>query len=196
MRRYLLQSSGFWYAPGAGLADEAAQFALDASPGVASSARMYAELEATALGAAHIECVILRYGFFYGPGTWYTKEGDLGEQVRARELAIIGKGEGVYSFVHIEDAAVATAASVQAAPGIYNLVDDNPSPQRIWLPAFARAVGAPEPPHVTEQEGLATIGADAVYYATRLRGASNEKAKRTLHFAPRPLEWLTSSLDH
>lgn len=190
VRRYLLQSSGFWYAPGAGLADESAQFALDASPGVAASARTYAELEATALRGIDIECVILRYGFFYGPGTWYTREGDLGEQVRARQLAIIGKGQGVYSFVHIEDAALATAAAVESAPGIYNVVDDSPSPQRLWLPAFARAVGAPEPPHVAEQEALATIGADAVHYATRLRGASNEKAKRALHFAPRPLEWL------
>jgi nucleoside-diphosphate-sugar epimerase len=192
VRRYVLQSSGFWYAPGAGLADESAQFALDASPGVAASARTYAELEATALRDAVTECVILRYGFFYGPGTWYTKEGDLGEQVRARQLAVIGEGQGVYSFVHIEDAAAATAAALQSAPGIYNVVDDSPSPQRVWLPAFARAAGAPPPPHVTEQEALATIGADAVYYATRLRGASNEKAKRALHFSPRPLEWLGS----
>ncbi len=193
VRRYLLQSSGFWYAPGPGPADESAPFALDASPGVAASARMYAELEATALRGADIDCVILRYGFFYGPGTWYTRDGDLGEQVRARELAIIGKGQGVYSFVHIEDAALATAASVESAPGIYNVVDDSPSPQCVWLPAFARAVGAPEPRRVTEHEGLATIGADAVYYATRLRGASNEKAKRSLQFAPRGLEWLTGS---
>jgi len=193
VRRYLLQSSGFWYAPGAGLADESVPFALDASPGVAASARTYAELEARALGDGDIECVLLRYGFFYGPSTWYTKEGDLGEQLRARQLAVIGNGQGVYSFVHIEDAAAATAASVEAVPGIYNIVDDNPSPQRVWLPAFARAVGAPEPPYVTEQDALAAAGADAVYYATRLRGASNEKAKRELHFGPRPLEWLTGS---
>jgi 2-alkyl-3-oxoalkanoate reductase len=193
VRRYLLQSSGFWYAPGAGLADESAPFALDASPGVAASARTYAELEATALRGADIECVVLRYGFFYGPGTWYSKEGDVGEQLRARQLVVIGDGQGAYSFVHIEDAAAATAAAVESVPGVYNVVDDNPSPQRVWLPAFARAAGAPEPPRVTEQEALATVGADAVYYATRLRGASNEKAKRALHFRPRPLEWLSST---
>ncbi len=193
VRRYLLQSSGFWYAPGAGLADESAPFALDASPGIAASVRTYAELEATALRGADIECVVLRYGFFYGPGTWYSKEGDVGEQLRARQLAVIGNGQGVYSFVHIEDAAAATAAAVETVPGVYNVVDDNPSPQRVWLPAFARAAEAPEPPHVTEQEALATAGADAVYYATRLRGASNEKAKRALHFRPRPLEWLSST---
>ncbi len=195
VRRYLLQSSGFWYAPGAGLADESAPFALNASPAIAASARTYAELEATALRDADIECVVLRYGFFYGPGTWYTREGDLGEQARARQLAIIGEGQGVYSFVHIEDAAAATAAAIESAPGIYNVVDDNPSPQRVWLPAFARAAGAPPPPHLTQQEALATLGGDAVYYATRLRGASNKKAKRALHFAPRPLDWLASMGD-
>jgi 2-alkyl-3-oxoalkanoate reductase len=192
VRRYLLQSSGFWYATGAGLADESVPFALDASPGVAASARTYTELEATALRVGSIECVILRYGFFYGPGTWYRKEGDIGEQVRARQLAVIGNGQGVYSFVHIEDAAAATAAAVESTPGIYNVVDDNPSPQRVWLPAFARAAGAPEPPYVTEQAAFSTAGADAVYYATRLRGASNEKAKRVLHFRPRSLEWLSN----
>ena len=83
------------------------------------------------------------------------------------------------------DAAAATAASIESVPGVYNVVDDTPSPQRVWLPAFARPVRAPEPPHVTEQEALVTAGADAVYYATRPRGASNEKAKRALHLRPR-----------
>ena len=103
---------------------------------------------------------------------------------------IIGKGEGVWSFVHIEDASAATLAALRCAPGAYNIVDDDPSEQRIWLPAFARACGAPEPPQATEQQALAKSGADSVYYATRLRGASNEKAKRELNFRPRPLVWL------
>jgi nucleoside-diphosphate-sugar epimerase len=135
----------------------------------------------------------LRYGFFYGPGTWYTSADDMGEQVRQRHVPIIGKGEGVWSFVHIEDAAAATAAALRCAAGAYNIVDDDPSEQRVWLPAFARACGAPEPPQATEQQALATSGADSVYYATRLRGASNEKAKRELNFRPRPLEWLQTA---
>jgi nucleoside-diphosphate-sugar epimerase len=97
------------------------------------------------------------------------------------------------SFVHIEDAAAATVAALRCAPGAYNIVDDDPSEQRVWLPAFARACGAPEPPQATEQQALATSGADSVYYATRLRGASNEKAKRELNFRPRPLEWLQTA---
>ena len=193
VRRYILQSSGFWYVPGVGLANELVPFAVDATPGVAASARSYVELESAAFRTPSIECVALRYGFFYGPGTWYTSAGDMGEQVRQRHVPIIGKGEGVSSFVHIEDAAAATGAALRCAPGAYNIVDDNPSEQRVWLPAFARACRALEPPQVTEQQALATSGADSVYYATRLRGASNEKAKRELNFRPRPLEWLQTT---
>ena len=163
VRRYILQSSGFWYVPGAGLATELVPFAVDASPGVAAGARTYVELESAAFRTPAIQCVALRYGFFYGAG-------DMGEQVRQRHVPIIGKGEGVWSFVHIEDAAAATGAALRCAAGAYNIVDDNPSEQRVWLPAFARACGAPEPPQATEQQALATSGADSVYYATRLRG--------------------------
>ena len=189
VRRYLLQSSGFWYAPGAGLADESVPFLSSASPGVEASARTYLELEARASATPRIEFVALRYGFFYGPGTWYTREGDMGDQVRKQQVPIIGEGQGVYSFVHIDDAAGATAAALECPPGAYNIVDGNPSPQHLWLTAFARAAGAPAPPRVSEEEALRASGPDAVYYATRLRGASNEKARRELEFRPRPLEW-------
>jgi nucleoside-diphosphate-sugar epimerase len=190
VRRYVLQSSGFWYAPGPGLADESLPLAVDASPGVAAGARLYVELESTAVRAPGIDSVAMRYGFFYGPGTWYTNAGDMGEQVRRQQVPIIGAGQGVWSFVHIEDAASATVAALECAPGAYNIVDDYPSEQRVWLPAFARACGAPEPLQITEQEALATSGADRVYFGTRLRGASNEKARHELNFRPRPLEWL------
>ena len=193
MRRYILQSSGFWYVAGAGLATETALFAVDASPGVAASARTYVDLESAAFQTSAIPCVALRYGFFYGPGTWYTCAGDMGEQMRQRHVPIIGNGQGVSSFVHIEDAAAATVAALQCSPGAYNIVDNDPSEQRVWLPAFASACGAPEPPQVTEQQALATSGADSVYYATWLRGASNEKAKRELNFRARPLEWLQTA---
>jgi 2-alkyl-3-oxoalkanoate reductase len=127
---------------------------------------------------------------FYGPGTWYTREGDMGDQVRRQQIPIIGEGQGVYSFVHIDDAAGATAAALECPPGAYNIVDGTPSPQHLWLTAFARAAGAPGPARVSEEEALRASGPDAVYYATRLRGASNEKARRELEFRPRPLEWI------
>jgi nucleoside-diphosphate-sugar epimerase len=190
VRRYLLQSSGFWYAPGAGLADESVPFISSASPGVEAGAGTYLELEARAAATPGIELVALRYGFFYGPGTWYTREGDMGDEVRHQQVPIIGEGQGVYSFVHIDDAAGATAAALECPPGAYNIVDGNPSPQHVWLTAFARAAGAPAPPRISEEEALQTSGSDAVYYATRLRGASNEKAVRELEFRPRPLEWI------
>jgi nucleoside-diphosphate-sugar epimerase len=141
-------------------------------------------------GRAELQAVALRYGFFYGPGTWFLPDGDMGNQVRQQQVPIIGDGQGVSSWVHIDDAADATVKALDCEPGSYNIVDDNPSEQRVWLTAFARYCGAPEPPRVTEQQAREAAGADAVYYATRLRGASNSKAKRELGFRPRPLEWL------
>jgi len=133
VRRYLLQSSGFWYAPGVALADENEPFAFGASPAVAAGTRRYAELEQTASAATGIEFVALRYGFFYGPGTWFDSAGDMGEQVRRQEVPVIGDGQGVWSWVHIEDAAAATAAALECPPGAYNLVDDDPASQQRWL---------------------------------------------------------------
>jgi len=189
-RRYIQQASGFFLRPGPGLGDESEGLAVDASPRVAASARTYAELEARLLGAGDIEGVALRYGFYYGPGTWYHPTDAAADQARKRELAVIGAGEGVWSWVHIEDAAVATVEALTAPPGVYHVVDDDPSPVSTWLPAFARAVGAPPPPTVSERGARAAFGEDAVYYGTRLRGASNAKAKRTFGFAPQRLGWL------
>ncbi len=191
-RRYILQSAAYWYAPGAGPADETESFAFDAPPGIAADCRRYADLEASILKQPEIEGVMMRYGFFYGPGTWFTKDGDVGHQVRRRQVPVIGAGQGVWNWIHIEDAASATVAALHAAPGVYNIIDDQPSEQSVWLPAFARYVGAPEPPHVSEEEALKHAGPDSVYYATRLRAASNAKAKRELRFQPRPLEWLNA----
>jgi len=191
-RRYIVQSSGFFHAPGPGLATETDALAVNASPAVAASARTYTQIEDRVLGTNVMEGLALRYGFFYGPGTWFTESGAMADQVRARGYPVAGPGDGVWSWVHVADAAVATVAALTAAPGIYNIVDDDPSPMSIWLPAFAIAMNAPPPPHLSEQEALATVGADFVYYANRLRGASNAKARRSLSFAPRRLEWFAT----
>jgi nucleoside-diphosphate-sugar epimerase len=191
-RRYIVQSTGFFYAPGPGLAAEADPLALDASPAVSANVRTYAQVEGRVLGAPDLQGVALRYGFFYGLGTWFTNDGDIANQVRERKYPIIGPGQGVWSWVHVEDAAAATVAALECAPGVYNIVDDDPSELAIWLPAFAASMGAPEPARVSEEEALHSAGPDSVYYATCLRGASNRKAKRELGFAPRSLEWLRS----
>jgi nucleoside-diphosphate-sugar epimerase len=189
-RRYIQQSSGFYLRAGSGLADESEQLAIDASPAVAASARIYAELEARTLAPGPMEGVALRYGFFYGPGTWYRPEGGAADQVRRRQSPIIGEGQGVWSFVHIEDDARATVAALTSEPGKYNVVDDDPSPVSRWLPAFAQWLGAPPPPHMEEGEARDVLGEDEVYYGTKLRGASNAKARSALDFRPRPLPWL------
>ncbi len=189
-RRYIQQSSGFFLAPGSGLADESVGFALGASPAVAGHARSYTELESRLFAATGIEGVALRYGFFYGPNTWYHRDGACADLAQHSQMAIIGQGDAVWSWVHIDDAALATVAALNSPPGIYLVVDDHPSPVSRWLPAFAAHVGAPPPPQISIEEALATRGEDAIYYGTKLRGASNAKAKSLLSFQPRPLEWL------
>lgn len=189
--RYIVQSTGFFYGVGSGLATEADPLALDASPAIAASVRTYMQVEERVLGAPDLEGIALRYGFFYGSGTYYDPDsGSISQQVRQQKYPVIGSGRGVFSFVHVEDATTATVAALESDPGIYNVVDDDPSEMSVWLPAFASAISAPEPPRVSEEEAVQTGGPDSVYYATGLRGASNTKAKRELGFAPRRLEWL------
>jgi 2-alkyl-3-oxoalkanoate reductase len=193
VRRYLQQSSGFFLkAPEGTLADESSPLDVNASPGIAASARTYTELEARLFSSNAIESVALRYGFFYGPKTWYYPGEAAAKMVMRQQNPVVGKGEGVSSFVHIGDAAIGTVAALTAEPGVYNLVDDDPSPQAVWLPAFAKFVGAPPPPSMNEAAVRAIAGEDAVYYATKLSGASNAKAKRVLGWKPRRLEWLAA----
>jgi nucleoside-diphosphate-sugar epimerase len=192
VRRYLQQASAFFLKAGSGLADESESLAVNATPGVSANAKTYAELEARLFSAPQMEGVSLRYGFFYGPNTWYDPDGASAEQVRLEQMPVIGRGEGVWSWIHVEDAAIATAAALTCPAGIYNIVDDDPSPVHVWLPAFARFVGAPPPPHIPEDQARDTVGEEPIYYQTRLRGASNKKAKQLLNFRPRRLEWLSS----
>jgi 2-alkyl-3-oxoalkanoate reductase len=190
-RRYMQRSSGFFLKATQGtLADESSPLDVNASPSVAASARTYTELEARLFSSNAIEGVALRYGFFYGPRTWYYPGEAAATLVMRQQNPVVGKGAGVSSFVHINDAAIATVAVLTAEPDVYNPVDDDPSPQAIWLPAFAKFVGAPAPPHMSEAEVKAIAGEDVLYYATKLSGASNAKAKQILGWNPRRLEWL------
>ena len=191
VRRYLRQSIAFWAVPGPGLADEETPLSIDASPAVAADARLVTELEHRLLGKPDIEGIAMRYGFFYGPGTWFNPDGDVAQQVRRQQFPIVGNGAGVWSWLHIEDAAMATvAAAEQGNPGIYLIANDQPLAVREWLPAFARWLNAPPPPQISIEDALKVSGPDAVYYGTQMRGVSNAKAKRELNFHPRPLEWI------
>ncbi len=190
VRRYIQQASGFFLKATANLASEADGLRVDASPGVAASSQTYTELEARVLQAGALEGVSLRYGFFYGPKTWYNPDGAVADHVRRQENPIVGEGQGIWSWIHIDDAALATVEALTIPAGIYNIVDDDPSPLSRWLPEFAEWVGAPQPPRVTEEQARVAAGEDAVYYATRLTGASNAKVKATFEFKPRRLEWM------
>ena len=194
VRRYVRQSIAFWAVPGPGLADEETPLVNDGPPAVAGDARVISELERRLFESPDIEAIAMRYGFLYGPGTWFNPDGDVARQVREQQFPIVGNGEGVWSWLHTADAASATAAAVeQGKPGIYIVADDQPLPVREWLPAFARWLNAPPPPQLSIEDALKTSGgADAIYYANNLRGVSNAKAKRELNFQPRPLEWLVT----
>jgi 2-alkyl-3-oxoalkanoate reductase len=191
VRRYIQQASGFFLKANDGsLADESAGLRVDATPGVAASSQTYTELESRVLQAGATEGVALRYGFFYGPKTWYNPDGVVADHVRQQKYPIVGSGQAVWSWIHIDDAALATVEALTIPAGVYNIVDDDPSPMSRWLPEFAEWVGAPAPRQVMEFLAKAVAGEDAVYYATKLSGASNAKAKRTFGFKPRRLEWM------
>jgi nucleoside-diphosphate-sugar epimerase len=192
--RYIMQSRGFYLdAPSGQLADETAKLRYDAPGPIGESTRVIGAYEDRILGSTTLQGVVLRYGFFYGPGTWYRPDGASAEQARKGMSTIIGDGSGVWSFVHIDDAVAATVAAITAEPGTYNVVDDDPLPVSEWLPAFARWVDAPVPPRMSVADALAVAGEEAVFYHTRLSGAANARAKAKLGFTPRRLLWANSA---
>jgi 2-alkyl-3-oxoalkanoate reductase len=147
-------------------------------------------LEAAVLGAEGIEGVVLRYGGFYGPGTSAGEGGFMLEDLRRRRFPLVGAGTGVWSFVHIDDAATATVAAVErGAPGIYQIVDDDPAPVSEWLPALAAAIGARPPLRVPAWVARLAGGAHGVVLMTEARGASNAKARRELGWRPAWPSW-------
>jgi nucleoside-diphosphate-sugar epimerase len=188
--RYILQSKGFYLdaLPGQ-LAHESAKFRYDAPGAIGDSARTIGAYEDSVLAERSLDAVILRYGFFYGPGTWYRPDGGVADQARNGEAVVVGEGNAIWSFIHIDDAVAATVASLTAEPGIYNIADDDPLPVAKWVPAFARWVDAPEPQRVSVEDALKAAGAEAVYFHTRLTGIANSQAKAQLGFTPRPLLW-------
>ncbi|MBR0839940.1 NAD(P)-dependent oxidoreductase [Bradyrhizobium liaoningense] len=194
VRRYIMQSKGFYLKTSKGqLADESARFGYDAPGEVGKSARAIGEYEDRVLASSSLEGVVLRYGFFYGPGTWYRPDGAVADQLRKGEAAIIGAGNAVWSFVHIDDAVAATIGALTAEPGVYNVVDDDPLSVAEWLPAFARWVDAPEPPRLSVDDALKIAGEEAVYFQRGLTGVANARAKAQLGFNPRPLLWKGSA---
>jgi len=192
VRRFVAQSYAGWpYARiGSTVKTERAQ--LDPNPPAAFRETLDAirHVESAVLQASGVDGLVLRYGGFYGPGTSLREGSAFLEQIRRRKFPIIGGGSGVWSFVHIDDAAHATAAAVErGAPGIYNIVDDEPAPVSEWLTALARIVGAKPPFRIPAWLGRLAIGEHGVLMMTELRGASNEKARRELGWKPQWTTW-------
>jgi nucleoside-diphosphate-sugar epimerase len=147
-------------------------------------------LEEAVLGAEWTEGIVLRYGAFYGPGTSLAPGEEQFELVRRRKFPLVGDGGGVWSFIHIADAAEATVAAVERGHrGVYNVVDDDPAPVAEWLPALAHTLGAKKPMRVPRFIGRLFAGEAGVWMMTEIRGASNAKAKRELAWRPAHPSW-------
>jgi len=190
-RRLISQSICFFYAPtGAGLRTEEDPI-LELPPDTPAAEGMVAigALEGATLQTPGLEGVVLRYGFFYGPGTYYAPDGTTTADVRRRRFPIVGKGTGVFSFLHVEDAASATVAAIKGPPGVYNVCDDEPAPMSEWLPAYAEAIGGKPPWRVPVWLVRLVAGKQAAQMATVLEGASNAKAKRELDWRPKYPSW-------
>jgi nucleoside-diphosphate-sugar epimerase len=193
-RRFVAQSFTGWPYARVGGPVKTEEDPLDPEPAAAFRGTLAAirHLEAAVAGADWIEGLALRYGGFYGPGTSLAlhPDGEHVEAVRKRRFPVVGSGAGVWSFLHIEDAASATAAAIrQGAPGLYNVVDDEPAPVSEWLPALAAALGAKPPRRLPRWLGRLLAGEAATVMMTEVRGAANAKAKRELGWRLRYPSW-------
>jgi len=191
-RRLITQSVCFFYASTGkrahGEGDPLLELPPEApmSPGITATAA----LERSTLETLGLEGVVLRYGYLYGPGVGSVPGGFEVDEVRRRRYPIVGDGTGIFSMVHVEDAASAAVAAVErGATGIYNVCDDDPAPLAEWLPACAEALGAKPPRRVPVWLANWIAGKQAVGMATRLEGASNEKAKRELGWQLKYPSW-------
>jgi nucleoside-diphosphate-sugar epimerase len=187
-RRYVAQSGCYYYRPGDGLAAESEPWVEHGPPLVAGGVDALTAVEQRTLGPNRpLAGVALRYGFFYGPGTWFHPDGDVAAQLGAGRYPVLGTGAGRWSFVHIDDAVAATVAAVESEiTGALNICDDAPIPLGEWLPAFARFLGAPSPRRAPTGPDT---DPDGCFYAELLRGAANQLARKELGFDPQPLPW-------
>jgi 2-alkyl-3-oxoalkanoate reductase len=191
-RRFVAQSFCGWTYAREGGPVKSEDDPLDPDPPASFSRTLAAirHLEDAVKSSADVPALALRYGFFYGPGNAIAKDGEIVALVRRRRMPVVGDGAGVWSFTHIEDAARATVAAVsRGAPGVYNVVDDEPAPVSEWLPYLAKAVGGKPPRTVPALLARLAIGEGGVSMMTGIRGASNAKAKRGLEWRPRYATW-------
>ena len=192
VRRFVAQSNGAVSYARTGGPVKTEEDAVDRLPAQEMRETLAAirHLEQAVLGADWTEGIVLRYGALYGPGTSMALGAEQVEMVRRRRVPLVGAGGGVWSFIHVADAADATVAAVERGNrGVYNVVDDDPAPVAEWLPALAQQLGAKKPLRVPRFLGRLFSGQAGVVLMTELRGASNAKAKRELAWRPAHLTW-------
>lgn len=188
VRRFVAQSFTGWNNIRDGGPVKTEDDPLDPSPPAMQRESLAAirHLERVVLAASGVQGIVLRYGSFYGPGA----SDDFVDLIRKRRVPVIGDGAGVWSFLHIRDAAAATVAALeQGAPGVYNVVDDEPASVAEWLPYVAQTVGAKAPRRVPVWLGRLAAGEVGVSMMTQIRGSSNAKAKRELGWRPAWPSW-------
>ncbi len=184
-RRFIAQSFAGWPNEQSGGPVKTEEDPLNTDPPkqVRETLAAILHLEAVTTGTPGIEGLALRYGGFYGPGNALGKGGAMLEAMAKGQMPVVGGGTGIWSFIHIEDAAQATALAVdRGAPGIYNIVDDEPAPVSEWLPYLADVLGARPPRRVPAWLARLIAGEAAVSMMTKIRGSSNAKAKRELEW--------------
>jgi nucleoside-diphosphate-sugar epimerase len=190
-RRFIAQSFGNWNYERTGGRIKTEEDRLDPNPPAnqRKSLAAIAYLEKQ-VAAANLEGLALRYGDFYGPGSSMTATGDIAQLVRKRRFPIVGDGAGVWSFIHLEDAAAATVLALEhEGPAIYNIVDDEPATTAVWLTELAKILGAKPPQRYPRLPARIFAGEAQVVMSTESRGASNAKAKRELGWTLRYPSW-------
>ena len=191
VQRFVAQSNSAFYAR-TGAAVKSEEDPLDPTPAreMRQTVAAIQHLEKAVLGAQWTEGIVLRYGALYGPGTSMAPGAEQLELVRKRKFPLVGDAGGVWSFIHVADAAEATVAAIEhGSRGVYNVVDDEPAPVAEWLPALAAELGAKKPMRVPRFVGRLFAGEVGVVMMTELRGASNAKAKRELAWRPAHPSW-------
>jgi nucleoside-diphosphate-sugar epimerase len=187
VRRIIAQGLAYGYDPAPGLATEDAPLWRDPPRQFAPNLHALVELERQTRDAGGL---VLRLGHLYGPGTIYAFDGSFVQQVRAGRVPVVGAGGSVFSFIHTRDVAAAVLTALDSdVTGVLNIVDDDPTPVAIWLPALAAMLGAPPPRYLPAVVARIAAGAWGTAFMTRLRGADNTRARRTLRWRPDHPSW-------
>ena len=190
-RRFIAQNVCFLYAPvGPSIVDEEAPLWTEAPEPFGATIRLHVEMERRIVQNANFEGLVLRYGFWYGPGTTFAPDGYTAGEVRRRRYPVIGAGTGMQSFIHMDDVVDTTVLALErGGPGVYNVVDDDPAPVHQWLPAYAAVLGAPEPRRIPAWLARLVAGSFITAQSLNMRGASNEKAKEAFDWKPKYPSW-------